>query len=148
MIRKWQSDDPAPLLSLWLESTTAAHPFINADYWRENEAMVRDVYLPAAETWIWEEDDKPLGFVSVMQAQFVGALFVSMPFIGKGIGHALLNHVQQRFPYLTLEVYQKNIRAVNFYHEHGFRIEDSAWQDDTQHPTWIMSWQADQTPLT
>ncbi|MEW7951281.1 GNAT family N-acetyltransferase, partial [Enterobacter hormaechei subsp. xiangfangensis] len=25
-------------------------------------------------------------------------------------------------------------------------IEDSAWQDDTQHPTWIMSWQADQTP--
>lgn len=98
MIRKWQSDDPAPLLSLWLESTTAAHPFINADYWRENEAMVRDVYLPAAETWIWEEDDKPLGFVSVMQAQFVGALFVSTSLIGKGIGHALLNHVQQRFP--------------------------------------------------
>jgi putative acetyltransferase len=44
-------------------------------------------------------------------------------------------------------VYQKNVRAVNFYHSQGFRIEDSAWQDDTQHPTWIMSWQADQTPL-
>ncbi|HCQ6989624.1 TPA: GNAT family N-acetyltransferase, partial [Enterobacter hormaechei] len=45
-----------------------------------------------------------------------------------------------------LEVYQKNVRAVNFYHAQGFRIEDSAWQDDTQHPTWIMSWQADQMP--
>ncbi|HCM9012091.1 TPA: GNAT family N-acetyltransferase, partial [Salmonella enterica subsp. enterica serovar Paratyphi B] len=22
----------------------------------------------------------------------------------------------------------------------------SAWQEDTAHPTWIMSWQADQTP--
>ncbi|MJC96455.1 GNAT family N-acetyltransferase, partial [Salmonella enterica subsp. enterica] len=21
-----------------------------------------------------------------------------------------------------------------------------AWQEDTAHPTWIMSWQADQTP--
>ena len=79
--------------------------------------------------------------------KFVGALFVAPSCIGKGIGRALLNHVQQRFPHLTLEVYQKNVRAVNFYHAQGFRIEDSAWQDDTQHPTWIMSWQADQTPL-
>ena len=75
-----------------------------------------------------------------------GALFVAPAFIGKGIGRALLNHVQQHYPYLTPEVYQKNVRAVNFYHAQGFRIEDSARQDDTQHPTWIMSWQADQTP--
>jgi putative acetyltransferase len=81
-----------------------------------------------------------------MQSQFVGALFVARRSSGKASG-ALLNHVQQRFPHLSLEVYQKNVRAVNFYHAQGFRIEDSAWQDDTQHPTWIMSWQADQTPL-
>jgi putative acetyltransferase len=104
MIRKWQSENTAPLLSLWLESTTVAHPFIEASYWKENEAMVRDVYLPSAETWVWEQDGEPCGFISVMQSQF-------------------------------------------FYHAQGFRIEDSAWQDDTQHPTWIMSWQADQTPL-
>ena len=146
MIRKWESDNAGPLLSLWLESTTEAHPFISASYWEENEGMVRDVYLPAAETWVWEEDGMPRGFISVMQSQFVGALFVSTDFIGRGIGRALLHHVQQRFPYLSLEVYQKNVRAVNFYHAQGFRIEDSAWQDDTQHPTSIMSWQADQTP--
>ncbi len=50
MIRKWQSEDTAPLLSLWLESTTEAHPFIDASYWQANEAVVRDEYLPAAET--------------------------------------------------------------------------------------------------
>ena len=137
MIRKWQNENTAPLLSLWLESTTEAHPFIAPNYWKENEAMVRDVYLPSAETWVWEQDGEPCGFISVMQSQFVGALFVAPSCIGKGIGRALLNHVQQRFPHLTLEVYQKNVRAVNFYHAQGFRIEDSAWQDDTQHPTWI-----------
>ena len=146
MIGKWQSEDTAPLLSLWLESTTEAHPFIDASYWQANEAVVRDEYLPAAETWVWEENGTLCGFISVMQFQFVGALFIAPAFIGKGIGRALLNHVQQHYPYLTLEVYQKNVRAVNFYHAQGFRIEDSAWQDDTQHPTWIMSWQADQTP--
>ena len=36
--------------------------------------------------------------------------------------------------------------AVSFYHAQGFRIEDCAWQDDTQHPTWIMRWPADQMP--
>ena len=47
MIRKWQSEDTAPLLSLWLESTTEAHPFIDASYWQANEAVVRDEYRPA-----------------------------------------------------------------------------------------------------
>lgn len=145
MIRKWQSENTASLLSLWLESTTEAHPFIEASYWKENEAMVRDVYLPSAETRVWEQDGEPYGFISVMQSQFVGALFVAPAYIGKGIGRALLNHVQQRFPHLSPRCI-KNVRAVKFYHAQGFRIEDSAWQDDTQHPTWIMSWQADQTP--
>ncbi|WP_253380995.1 N-acetyltransferase [unidentified bacterial endosymbiont] len=148
MIRTWQSENTEPLLSLWLESTIQAHPFIDAGYWKESVSTVRDDYLPAAQTWVWEEDGKLRGFISVMQPQFVGALFVATPFIGRGIGRALLKHVQQRFPWLTLEVYQKNTRAVNFYHAQGFRIEDSAWQDETQHPTWIMSWQGDQTPLT
>ncbi len=66
MIRKWQSENTAPLLSLWLESTTEAHPFIEPGYWKENEAMVRDVYLPSAETWVWEQDGEPYGFISVM----------------------------------------------------------------------------------
>jgi len=81
-----------------------------------------------------------------MQSAYVGALFVDPAYAGQGIGHALIHHVQQRYPSISLEVYQKNSRAVNFYHAQGFRIEDSAWQEDTQHPTWLMSWQADQTP--
>ena len=91
MIRKWQSEDTAPLLSLWLESTTEAHPFIHASYWQANEAVVRDDYLPAAETWVWEENGTLCGFISVMQFQFVGALFVAPAFIGRGIGRTLLN---------------------------------------------------------
>ncbi|MCU6668426.1 N-acetyltransferase [Enterobacteriaceae bacterium H4N4] len=146
MIRKWLNDDLEPLLELWLESTTVAHPFIDARYWQESEAIVRDVYLPSAETWVWEATGQLRGFISVMQSRFIGALFVDPTYAGQGIGHALINHVQQRYPSLSLEVYQKNSRAVNFYHAQGFRIEDSAWQEETHHPTWLMSWQADQMP--
>ncbi|WP_230353033.1 N-acetyltransferase [Lelliottia sp. WAP21] len=147
MIHKWQSNDTAPLLRLWLESTTEAHPFIDAQYWKESEPLVRDTYLPSAETWVWMDASELRGFISVMHSQFIGALFVATAHLGKGIGKALITHVKQRYPDLSLEVYQKNSRAVNFYHAQGFRIEDSAWQDETQHPTWIMRWREDQTPL-
>ncbi|WP_054177978.1 N-acetyltransferase [Trabulsiella odontotermitis] len=147
MIREWRGDDTTPLLTLWMKSTIHAHPFIDESYWHESEALVRDVYLPAAVTWVWEEGGEVKGFVSVMESQFVGALFVAPDAERRGIGSALLNHVKQHFPELSLEVYQKNSRAVNFYHALGFRIEDSAWQEETGHPTWIMRWQADQTPL-
>jgi putative acetyltransferase len=56
-----------------------------------------------------------------MQTQFVGALFVAPAFIGKGIGRAL-NFVQQRYPHLS-QVYQKNVRAVNFYHSRVFALK-------------------------
>lgn len=147
MIRKWTAKSLEPVLTLWLESTTFAHPFIDEQYWHDSLALVRDVYLPTAQTWVWEENDTLLGFVSVMDNQFVGALFVAPQALHRGIGSALLNDVKQRYPMLSLEVYQKNSRAVNFYHALGFRIEDGAWQEETKHPTWIMRWEADQTPL-
>ncbi|VTM76270.1 acetyltransferase [Klebsiella pneumoniae] len=46
MIRKWDTEDTAPLLALWLDSTIHAHPFISESYWRDSVAVVRDVYLP------------------------------------------------------------------------------------------------------
>jgi putative acetyltransferase len=145
MIQKWQSNDINPLLKLWLESTIFAHPFIDERYWHESEPIVRNVYLPSAQTWVWEENGAVLGFVSVIDERFVGALFVSPQHLGRGIGRALLAQACAQYPDLSLEVYQKNTRAVNFYHAQGFRIEDSAWQDETHQPTWIMRWLADQT---
>ena len=144
MIQKWDATETGPLLELWLESTIYAHPFIAESYWRESLEVVRDVYLPAAATWVWQENDALKGFISVMDSRFVGALFVAPQAIRHGIGRARLDEVNQHYDWLSLEVYQKNVRAVNFYHAQGFRIEDCAWQDDTQHPTWIMHWPADQ----
>ncbi|WP_426446482.1 N-acetyltransferase [Siccibacter colletis] len=144
MIRAARSDDLPALLELWLVSTTQAHPFIDENYWLESLGLVREVYLPGAQTWVWEENGLK-GFISVMDARFIGALFVAPDALSQGIGKALIRHAMARFPDLSLEVYQKNTRAVHFYHRQGFRIEESAWQNETHHPTWIMRWQADQT---
>lgn len=147
MIREGHRADIDALLPLWLASTTLAHPFIDARYWQESLPIVRDVYLPQASTWIAQTDEHIDGFISVLELRFIGALFVAPEKLGEGVGTALLNHVKARYDALSLEVYQKNTRAVNFYYAQGFRIEESAWQEETHHPTWIMNWQADRTPL-
>ncbi|MBJ3814289.1 N-acetyltransferase [Shimwellia pseudoproteus] len=141
MIRRFHPAEMESLLALWLESTTLAHPFIAPSYWQESLDMVRNIYLPHARTWVSAGPSALEGFISVLDQQFVGALFVAPGQTGKGIGRALMQHVQQRFPLLSLEVYQRNHRAVAFYRARGFHIEDCAWQEETRLPTWIMSWQ-------
>lgn len=142
MIRPYESHQLDALMALWLESSLYGHPFIAESYWHESIPLVRDVYIPQSKTWVYMQEDKLIGFVSVIDKQFVGALFVTPDSVGKGVGSQLLQYVQSCYSGLHLEVYQKNQRAVHFYHRLGFRIEEAAWQAETQHPTWIMYWQA------
>lgn len=107
------------------------HPFIKSSYWRDCIPLVRDAYLANAQNWVWEEDGKLLGFVSIMEGRFLAAMFVAPKAVRRGIGKALMQYVQQRHPHLMLEVYQKNQPAIDFYHAQGFHIVDCAWQDET-----------------
>jgi putative acetyltransferase len=55
MIRKWQSENADPLLSLWLESTTEAHPFIAQTTGKRMKPWC-GMFICRRETWVWEED--------------------------------------------------------------------------------------------
>ncbi|TBL68099.1 N-acetyltransferase [Hafnia alvei] len=141
MIRPAVKQDMPAIMALWLVSTTEAHPFISAQYWRESEAVVRDTYLPNALTWVAEDRGEIIGFISVLEQQFIGALFVEKSYHGKGIGQLLMMHVKMIFPQLMLEVYLENHRALRFYQREGFQTQDTQFNEDTQHKTAIMLWE-------
>lgn len=141
MIRPAVKQDMPAIMALWLVSTTEAHPFISAQYWHESEAVVRDTYLPNALTWVAEDKGEIIGFISVLEQQFIGALFVDKRNHGKGVGQLLMMHVKMIFPQLMLEVYLDNHRALRFYKREGFHIQDTQFNEDTQHKTAIMLWE-------
>lgn len=140
MIRPYRPQDIEPLLSLWLESTTRAHPFIDPEYWRESAALVSGRYLPQSQTWVCDMGGRLVGFISVLEQRFIGGLFVHHSRHGDGVGAALMAQAQSRFPLLSLEVYEKNHRACAFYRKQGFVVVERSFSADTQETILIMQW--------
>ncbi|MDA5542600.1 N-acetyltransferase [Yersinia rochesterensis] len=154
MIRTYQPDDLDAVMQLWLSSTIAAHPFVTEQYWHESASLVRDTYLPAARTWVYLSQEVQLestaggnaivGFISILEEQLVGALFVDQFYYGKGVGKILMDGVQQHYKALTLEVYQKNYRAYHFYRKQGFIVIARAYNAETKNVILTMQWQGHQ----
>lgn len=55
MIRKIENKDIDKTMDIWLESTIKAHDFIPKECWEDNYNTVKDVYIPIAETFVYED---------------------------------------------------------------------------------------------
>ena len=138
MIRKMGDDEIADIMGLWLRSTIDAHDFIEEQYWHDHYVAVQEEYLPRSTTFVFSEDDRILGFISMIDQGYVGALFVATDQQGRGIGTALIDHVRKRYDRLSLAVYKKNDRAVRFYKIAGFHIRSERVDTQTQELEYLM----------
>lgn len=58
----------------------------------------------------------------------------------QGIGRHLLEYVKTVKDHLTLQVYQKNRRAVKFYQREGFLVQDEHVDENTGEKELLMLW--------
>lgn len=79
-------------------------------------------------------------FVSIIDNEYIGALFVEPSRQGRGIGSGLLSFVQNGRKSLKLRVYAKNKRAAAFYVRHGFREEQKGIDENTGEEELLMTW--------
>lgn len=138
MIRKLDNKDVNRIMEIWLESTIKAHSFIEKEYWQSNYNTVKDVYIPIAETYVYEENDVIKGFISIIDKEFIGALFVDNDYQGLGVGSKLINFVLNKYDTLSLAVYKENFKSVRFYKKMGFEILSEEINEDSKHPEYIM----------
>lgn len=140
MIRKFQPQDTDKVMKIWLDGSLDSHDFIPAAYWQENFAVVRNEYLSAAQTYVWEENGEVKAFASLGGEDYLGALFVSADARGRGIGKALMFELQKNHSRLNLQVYSQNKKAVRFYHRCGFQILREGIDEPTGAKELMMSW--------
>lgn len=86
MIRKFETKDTERVMQIWLEANMEAHDFVPDEYWLSQYESVQKQLLQA--------DIKK---------------YRSM-----GIGKGLLECIKKNYPAFSLNVYQKNRRAVEY----------------------------------
>lgn len=140
MIRELQKADVNRVADIWLDTNIKAHSFVPAQYWKNNFETVKEMLLQA-EVYVYEEGQNIQGFIG-LNGEFIEGIFVSAENQSQGIGGLLLNYIKNKKPKLSLNVYQKNIRAISFYQREGFEIRREALDEATGEKEFVMMWQS------
>ena len=138
MIRKSNGSDIDLVLDIWLSASIKAHDFIEASFWESQVENMRNIYIPASETYVFESDSKVVGFYSLYENN-LAAIFVHPEFQGKGIGKQLMSHAKTRNVRLTLSVYKENEDSYQFYLSQGFAVVSEQTDEHTGHQEYTMS---------
>lgn len=132
MIRKIREEDVNKVMTIWTKGNFKAHNFIEKDYWLENFNKVKNEYLPKSYTYVYEVGGEIKGFISILNEEYIGALFVEQNCLRKGIGRKLLNYCKERYNHLTLGVYEKNVNATLFYVAMNFKNKEIRIDEKTR----------------
>lgn len=140
MIRKLREKDLSEVMEIWLTENIRAHSFIPAAYWRDHYKMVQEM-MPQAEVYVYEDGEtyRISGFIGLTE-NYIAGLFVMEPAQLTGIGYQLVNYAKSIRSALSLNVYQKNERAVAFYRKEGFVIQGDRVDEETGERELEMKW--------
>ena len=138
MIRRFENKDLDQVMSIWLQVNMESHSFIEADYWKNNYEMVREM-IPKAEVLVSEENGQIRGFIGLIDT-YIAGIFVRAAEQSKGVGTGLLHTVMKSRDNLRLNVYKKNMRAVSFYQHYEFQIINQGIDESTSEEEYTMEW--------
>ena len=138
MIREFQISDTQIVMQLWLAGNEDAHSFIAKEYWKANFEEVEKQLLKA-DIFVYDLNGEIKGFIGLMD-EYIAGIFVDKVYRSQGIGRQLLEYVKQLHSTLSLDVYQKNERALRFYRENRFTIVSKQNDEHTGEIEFTMIW--------
>lgn len=110
------------LVRVWERSVRASHAFLAESDIAEILPQAREA-LRSPGVWVAQNAGAAAGFM-ILDGSMVEALFVDVPFMGKGIGSKLLRHAREivgRDTELRVDVNEQNPDALAFYLSKGFK---------------------------
>ena len=136
MIRELRKVDINKVAEIWLDTNIKTHYFISAQYWKSNFELVKELLLQAT-VYVYEDKQEIQGFIGLSN-EYIEGIFVSEEMQSQGIGKLLLDDIKTRKTRLSLNVYQKNIRAISFYQREGFEIQCEGVDEVTGEKEYVM----------
>lgn len=130
MIRPYEKCDMEELMDAWYAASQMAHPFLSDDFFDLERHRIPDIYLPMADTFVYEDEGRVVGFIALIKNE-VGALFVHPEYHGLGYGRALMDHARMLRGNLEVEVFKENRLGRDFYRRYGFTFHDEHLHEST-----------------
>ena len=118
MIRENTNNDLEKIMQIWLDTNISVHNFIVKEHWVNNLNYVREA-IQEAEVYLYEDNKEIKGFIGINKGHIEG-IFVEEKYRNQGIGKELIAYCKNKYNKLTLEVYKKNTKAINFYEREQF----------------------------
>ena len=138
MIRELRKVDINKVAEIWLDTNIKTHYFISAQYWKSNFELVKELLLQAT-VYVYEDKQEIQGFIGLSN-EYIEGIFVSDEMQSHGIGKLLLDFLKEKKTKLSLNVYQKNTRAIRFYQREGFQIQCEGLDEATGEKDYEMVW--------
>lgn len=139
MIRKFKENDIDSLMEIWLNTNIQAHYFIDSNYWNDNFQIVKKL-IPQAEVYLYEINEKIVGFVGITE-NYIAGIFVVKDYQSQGIGKELLEFIKKKYSHLSLNVYKRNVRAIDFYLKSNFKILNEQIDINVKEKELCMKWE-------
>jgi putative acetyltransferase len=128
-LRPNEPSDAASLLQIWREAVDATHDFLSLQDRATIDPLVAD-YVRDAQLTVAVLNGKPVAFMGVT-GQGIDSLFIAPEAHGLGIGRLLADGVTRP---TTVDVNERNVRAVAFYRRLGFRPTGRSERDGDGRP--------------
>lgn len=130
MIRHYRPADLDDLLNAWTSASAIAHPFLSPEFLEQERHNIPNLYIPNADTWVWEVDGRVVGFMALLGNE-VGGLFVDPKHQRDGIGHVFLDRARDIHGTLEVEVFRANSIGRAFYAKYGFELMNETVHEPT-----------------
>ncbi len=129
-IRKYNDTDCEAVIEIWYTASKIATPFLSDEFLTWEREQIREVWMPSAETWVFETEGSVVGFIALLDNE-VGAIFVHPEAQGRGVGRALMDHAASTRDSLYLDVFKENAIGRRFYDRYGFKYQFEHVQEET-----------------
>lgn len=106
MSRKYSETDIELIIDIWWEASALAHHFSEAEFVEKVKSNMRELYLSHSKTWVFEEDNEVVGFISMLDNE-IRSLFVKPDEHARGFERQLADYILNLNCHIEVEVFKK-----------------------------------------
>lgn len=140
MITKINIEEIDQIIELWYNSNIDTYNFIDEKHFDNIKENVRNKFKTKYNNiYIYKENNIIKAFF-LIEDDYIDELYVNRIYRNQGIGTKIIDYLKENNHVLTLNIFKKNTKGINFYLKKGFKIIEENIEDSTKEEGYFMKW--------